>query len=213
MFLARFALADRLVSVGEYEAFRADDGYRRHELWLDEGWSWVQREQIDAPLYQVDVDGAPHAHTLGGFRALEASEPVTHLSFYEAEAYARWAGARLPTEFEWESVARGPWIRGRFLDTDVLHPQRADDEEPGVRQLFGDAWEWTRSAYDPYPGFRPNPGAIGEYNGKFMCNQHVLRGGSCATPVDHVRSTYRNFFPAAARWQFTGLRLAKTLPR
>ncbi len=213
VFLGPFALADRLVTVGEFEEFRADGGYRRHELWLDEGWSWVQREKIDAPLYQFTRDGVPHAHTLGGTRALVNSEPVTHLSFYEAEAYARWAGARLPTEFEWESVARGPWIRGRFLDLKTLHPAAADEDEPGARQLFGDAWEWTRSSYDPYPGFRPNPGAIGEYNGKFMCNQHVLRGGSCVTPDGHVRSTYRNFFPASSRWQFTGLRLAKDLSR
>ncbi len=186
-----FAIASRLVTAGEYAEFVADGGYARPELWLSDGWAALQRHGWRAPLYWRDDDGAPTVYTLAGRRPLSSTEPVRHVSFYEADAYARWAGARLPTEQEWETAAR-----------------LADGS---LEQLFGVAWQWTQSAYAPYPRYRPTAGALGEYNGKFMCNQLVLRGSSTATPPGHARVTYRNFFPPEARWQLTGIRLARDI--
>jgi len=208
VWLEPFALASRPASNGEFLEFIADGGYRRAELWLSEGWAAVCAEGWTAPLYWERGAAGWQTFTLGGMRALCAAEPVCHLSYYEADAFARWAGARLPREEEWEAVAAGAAIAGNFADAGRLHPSAAD-AGAGVRQLFGDVWEWTASPYAAYPGYRPAAGALGEYNGKFMCNQQVLRGGSCATPAGHVRATYRNFFPAAARWQFSGVRLAR----
>ncbi|MEO7245189.1 MAG: ergothioneine biosynthesis protein EgtB [Rubrivivax sp.] len=214
--LAPFELATRPVTHGDWLAFIDDGGYRRPELWLSIGWDWVRSGLREAPLYwQRAEPGAAdwHAFTLQGAVPVDPHTPVPHLSYFEADAYARWAGARLPTEFEWEHAARQsaarPW-QGHFADRGAFHPM----PDPGVgagplRQLYGDVWEWTMSAYAPYPRFRADPGAIGEYNGKFMCNQFVLRGGSCATPAGHVRAGYRNFFPPEAQWQFSGLRLAR----
>ncbi len=199
VYLRGYAIADRLVTNREYQAFIADRGYERPELWLSEGWDVRRAQGWCAPLYWSDAG----QFTLQGLRPIEPDEPVTHVSFYEAEAYARWAGARLPGEAEWEIAAESAPRAGNFLESGRLHPA------PGVPQFFGDAWEWTTSTYGPYPGFRAAEGAVGEYNGKFMVNQYVLRGGSCATPASHIRHTYRNFFPAAARWQFSGIRLAK----
>jgi ergothioneine biosynthesis protein EgtB len=207
-YLEAFALASRPVTNAEYAAFIADGGYRHAELWLSEGWDWVNANGIAAPLYWEDGSGGARQFTLQGLLALESDAPVCHVSLFEADAYARWAGARLPTEAEWELAAGTIPVEGRFAEDGALHPRPAPRVAP-LTQLFGDVWEWTRSAYAPYPGFRPAAGAIGEYNGKFMCNQYVLRGGSCATPRSHIRATYRNFFPAAARWQFSGIRLAR----
>jgi len=208
VFLEPFALADRPVSCADWLAFIDDGGYERPELWLSDGWALAQSEAWSAPLYWRRDGGRWYEFTLTGARPLDDGAPVCHVSHYEADAYARWADARLPTEAEWETVAVGRPCAGRFLDLDVLHPRGAAAGDLG---LFGDVWEWTASAYLPYPGFRPAPGAVGEYNGKFMVNQHVLRGGSCATPVGHLRPTYRNFFPPSARWPFTGVRIAHDL--
>lgn len=208
--LQDFQLARRPVTCGEYLEFIADGGYRRPELWLADGWSWVQEQGIEAPLYWRDEDGQWMVHTLGCWRDLDPDEPVCHISFYEAFAYAQWAGARLPTEFEWETAAAAEPVVGHFADRERYHPASAADSGRLV-QLFGDTWEWTASSYSSYPGFRPAAGAVGEYNGKFMANQMVLRGGSCATPPGHLRPTYRNFFYPADRWQFSGLRLARDL--
>jgi ergothioneine biosynthesis protein EgtB len=206
--LEPFSLADRPVTCGEWLAFIADDGYRRPELWLSEGWAVVQSERWEAPLYWQRDGDRWTTFTLSGRRTVDDAEPVCHVSYFEADAYARWAGARLPTEHEWEAVADDVPLDGaHVLDLDHLHPRPCG--RTGLSQLHGDVWEWTASPYTPYPGFVPEPGAVGEYNGKFMVNQQVLRGGSCATPVGHLRSTYRNFFPAAARWAFSGLRLAR----
>jgi len=206
--LEPFALASRLVTQGEYLAFVEDGGYERPDLWLADGWTWRQGEGVSAPLYWTRGEAGWSAFTLRGVAPLRPDEPVTHVSFYEAAAYAAWAGARLASEAEWEVAAAEAPVDGEFVESGRLHPAPAAPG-PGLRQLFGDAWEWTRSDYGPYPGYAPGRGALGEYNGKFMCNQRVLRGGSCATPRSHVRATYRNFFPPTARWQFTGIRLAR----
>ncbi len=214
VFVEPFQLGSRLVTQGEYLAFLEDGGYRRPELWLSDGWAAVQAERWSAPLYWEQREGAWWRFSLGGMRPLALDAPVCHVSYYEADAYARWANARLPTEAEWEVAAAGVPVEGNLLESGALRPLPAvadpDDEERPL-QLFGDAWEWTQSAYAPYPGFRPSEGALGEYNGKFMCSQLVLRGGSCATPRRHLRASYRNFFPPLARWQFSGLRLARPL--
>jgi ergothioneine biosynthesis protein EgtB len=209
-FVPAFGLATRPVSNAEFVAF-IDDGYRRPELWLSEGWDWIHANSIGAPGYWERTANTWQYFTLGGMLALEPDTPVCHVSLYEADAYARWAGARLPTENEWEVAACELPVAGHFLEDAWLRPRAEARSADSLRQMFGDVWEWTQSAYAPYPGFRPAPGAVGEYNGKFMCNQYVLRGGSCATPRSHIRATYRNFFPAAARWQFTGIRLARDL--
>ncbi|HEY8683125.1 MAG TPA: ergothioneine biosynthesis protein EgtB [Rhodanobacter sp.] len=200
------ALANRLVTNAEYLAFVREGGYREPGLWLSDGWAMVQREDWQHPLYwQRDLASE---FSLGGVRALDPGEPVSHLSYYEAEAFARWAGARLPTEAEWESAAHGVAVGGNLQDEQRFHPRAASPGD-GLLQLYGDVWEWTASPYVSYPGFRPLPGSLGEYNGKFMCGQWVLRGGSCVTPRDHLRASYRNFFPPHARWQFAGLRLGQ----
>jgi ergothioneine biosynthesis protein EgtB len=209
-FLNPYRLADRPVTNGEWREFMADGGYQRPELWLSDGWYAVQSCDWTAPLYWEADDDQWNVMTLAGLRPVHADEPVCHVSHYEADAFARWAGARLPTEFEWEHAVVSSNVDpalGRFLATDVLHP-RAAPPGSGLRQAYGDVWEWTASPYIAYPGFRTAEGAVGEYNGKFMSNQIVLRGGCCATPVGHVRATYRNFFPPSARWAFSGLRLA-----
>jgi ergothioneine biosynthesis protein EgtB len=208
VYLEPFELARRVVTSGEYLAFMADGGYARPELWLSDGWNAAKAANWNAPLYWESSGGEWWLMTLGGYRRVDPAEPVCHLSYYEADAYARWAGARLPTEAEWEVATTGQAIEGNFLENGRFHPQTAS-EGAGLTQCFGDVWEWTGSPYVSYPGFRPVAGALGEYNAKFMCNQLVLRGGSCATPASHIRSTYRNFFVPEARWQFTGLRLAK----
>jgi ergothioneine biosynthesis protein EgtB len=208
-FLATYALANRPVTNAEYGAFIADGGYRRPELWLSEGWDWLHANQIAAPLYWEDDGDGARQFTLYGMLPVERDAPVCHVSLFEADAYARWAGARLPTEAEWEVAAARVPVDGHFVEDGVLRPRPARRDHAPLAQLFGDVWEWTQSAYAPYPGFRPAAGAIGEYNGKFMCNQYVLRGGSCLTPRSHIRATYRNFFPASARWQLSGFRLAR----
>jgi ergothioneine biosynthesis protein EgtB len=204
-FLAPYALAQRPVTNREFAAFVADGGYRQPLLWLADGWACVQREAWRGPAYWLPDEDAEF--TLRGVQALDPDAPVCHLSYYEAEAYARWAGARLPSELEWEHAAASRPVVGGFLDDGGLQP-RGDPGE-GLRQLFGDVWEWTSSPYAPYPGFRPLAGTVGEYNGKFMVNQYVLRGGCCVSPRDHLRATYRNFFYPHQRWQFAGLRLAR----
>jgi ergothioneine biosynthesis protein EgtB len=200
-----FRIANRLVTNAEYLAFIADGGYHRPELWLSDGWTAVRDRGWEAPLYWAEHEGARWSYTLTGFRPLEGAEPVCHVSFYEADAFARWSGARLPTEAEWEVSARDRPSTGNFVESRRFHPVPGD----GETQFFGDVWEWTGSPYLAYPGYRPVEGALGEYNAKFMCNQFVLRGGSCASPSSHIRPTYRNFFPPDARWQFSGIRLTK----
>jgi ergothioneine biosynthesis protein EgtB len=206
-FLPAYALASRPVSNGDYLAFINAGGYREPALWLSLGWDFVRKEQWQAPLYWVEAQDGWQEFTLAGLKPLNLDAPVCHVSFFEADAYARWAGARLPTEAEWEVAATALAPLGQFADAGRYHPRPATED--GLVQLFGDVWEWTASAYLPYPGFAISAGAVGEYNGKFMCNQYVLRGGSCATPEGHIRPTYRNFFPPEARWQFSGFRLAK----
>lgn len=209
MFLQGFRLASRPATNGEFLAFIQDGGYKNFTWWLSEGWAWVQRENIRAPLYWHDIDSQWFQYTLGGLQPLHLDEPVCHINYYEANAFATWAGRRLPTEFEWEVAAAATRCDGHFLDCEKLHPQVASAPGTiGPQQMFGDVWEWTQSAYSPYPGFRPRAGAVSEYNGKFMVNQWVLRGGSCATPCGHIRASYRNFFPVNASWQFSGVRLA-----
>ena len=207
VFLQDFRLATRLVTNAEWSDFIADGGYRTPSLWLSDGWGWVQRNDVFAPLYCEEQDGVWTQMTLDGPRPLDPAAPVCHVSFYEADAYARWAGKRLPSEFEWEVAAKGLAISGNMLRSKALRPLPAP-AGAGLKQMFGDVWEWTASAYLPYPGFRPAKGAVGEYNGKFMVNQHVLKGSSCVTPDSHARVSYRNFFYPHQRWQFTGLRLA-----
>ncbi len=210
IWLEPFRLAARLSTCGEYLAFIADGGYRRPELWLSDGWACCEREGWAAPLYWRQEDGAWSIFTLAGPRSVDAAEPVSHVSFYEADAFARWAGKRLPTEGEWEVAAldQGVSLDGNLMHRGMFHPAPATAEER-LQQMVGDLWEWTASPYVAYPRYRPAGGAIGEYNGKFMSNQMVLRVGSAVTPVGHVRLTYRNFFPPAARWVFGGIRLAE----
>jgi ergothioneine biosynthesis protein EgtB len=242
VYLAPFQLASRPVTCAEYLAFIDQNGYNRPELWLSEGWTTMRAEGWQAPLYwqrDNDTKSGWSIYTLHGFQPLEdlSETPVCHLSFFEADAYARWSGHRLPTEFEWEHAAQSTLetkrrperssvptesknlrsntatpIQGNFVESANLHPIPAT-AEPGLQQLFGDVWEWTSSGYTGYPGYKPLPGALGEYNGKFMSSQVVLRGGSCVTPASHIRPTYRNFFTPATRWQFSGLRLAQDVPK
>lgn len=210
-FARSFQLASRLVTNGEYKAFMADGGYSRPEFWLSDGWNTIKSEDWIAPLYWDERDGQWMLMTLSGLREVADDEPVCHVSYFEADAYARWAGFRLPTELEWEIAASSQPIAGNFVEEGHYHPVptgNAGEVDP-LEQLYGDVWEWTRSSYSPYPGYYPAEGALGEYNGKFMCNQYVLRGGSCATSRSHIRPTYRNFFPPDARWQFMGVRLAR----
>ncbi len=209
--LPAFSLASRPVTNGEYLQFLEDGGYRRSQFWLSLGWTTVNEQRWQAPLYWTKRDGGWWNFTLSGFRSVDESEPVTHVSYFEADAYANWAGARLLTEFEWERAAFDCPVEGNFVEDERFHPQALifSREDRRLHQMFGDVWEWTRSAYSPYPGYRAVPGALGEYNGKFMCNQYVLRGGSCATSRSHIRRTYRNFFQPEKRWQFTGIRLAR----
>ncbi|MFO7654409.1 MAG: ergothioneine biosynthesis protein EgtB [Candidatus Krumholzibacteriia bacterium] len=210
VFLEPFRLADRLVTCGEFVEFMGDDGYRRPDPWLSEGWDAARAGSWEAPLYWERRDGEWHVFTLAGLLPVDLEAPVCHLSFFEADAFARWAGARLPTEEEWEAVAATQPVRGHLAADGILHPVPAPPAAGGgPRQLFGDVWEWTASPYRPYPGFQAPAGALGEYNAKFMSGQMVLRGGSCVTPAGHIRATYRNFFGPAARWQFSGLRLAR----
>ena len=207
-FVEAHALADRLVTNGEYLEFMRDGGYTRPELWLADGFRTATERSFCAPLYWEPSHDA--VFSFAGVVPLNLADPVCHVSFYEADAFARWAKARLPTEAEWEGAAQGVAVRGNFVESGALEPRAAGASDGTLRQLYGDVWEWTQSAYSPYPGFRPLAGALGEYNGKFMANQMVLRGGSCVTPGEHVRATYRNFFPPDARWQFTGIRLARS---
>lgn len=209
VYLNAFGIAHRPITNGEYLEFIQAGGYQQPQHWLSDGWATVQGQGWRAPLYWEQRDGEWQIMTLGGLRSLNPAEPVCHVSAYEAEAFARWAGQRLPTEAEWEVASQGVGApRGNFVEGDRLHPAPAP-AATGLQQLFGDVWEWTQSSYSPYPGYRAAAGAIGEYNGKFMCNQLVLRGGSCATSQSHIRGTYRNFFPPATRWQFSGIRLAQ----
>jgi ergothioneine biosynthesis protein EgtB len=220
--LRPFGISSQAVTNGEWLEFMRDGAYRRPELWLSDGWDTVCAQQWEAPLYWEQLDGEWWQYTMNGTRRVEDSEPVCHVSYYEADAFARWAGARLPLEEEWEIAAVRNPSRGTMLEDEVYHPRsggarvsdpRARVKDPchTIAQIFGDVWEWTASPYVAYPGFRPAAGAIGEYNGKFMCNQFVLRGGSCATSACHIRATYRNFFPPQARWQFSGVRLARDI--
>lgn len=217
------ALADRLITCGEWLAFMADGGYRNPQLWLSDGWYAARERDWTAPEYWAEDDGGWVVHTLNGTRPVDPNEPVCHLSFYEADAFATWAGARLPTEFEWEAATTGPWTPGAFLaphqppssstlDASALHPGSAcggGGSGGVVRGLFGDCWEWTGSPYRPYPGYQVPDGAVGEYNGKFMINTMVMRGGCAFTPPGHIRSTYRNFFHPHTRWHLSGVRLAR----
>jgi ergothioneine biosynthesis protein EgtB len=212
-FVPAFSLAPRLVTNASFLAFIEDKGYERAEFWLSLGWNAVKERGWDSPLYWEKRNGKWMTMTLAGMTELIPEEPVCHVSFFEADAYARWCGARLPTEEEWETASSGLPLRGNFVETELYHvaPFASPACAGKPSQMFGDVWEWTRSSYSPYPGYSAGPGALGEYNGKFMCNQYVLRGGSCATSQSHIRRTYRNFFPPDARWQFTGIRLAKDI--
>ncbi|HSA90268.1 MAG TPA: ergothioneine biosynthesis protein EgtB [Burkholderiales bacterium] len=211
VWLEDFEVRSHPVTHGEFLKFIEDGGYRRPELWLAAGWDMVRARGWEAPEYWVRRDGVWHTFTLHGEAPVDPNTPICHVSFYEAEAFARWAKARLPGEAEWEVAARGAPADGNFLESGALHPLalREDPADGTLAQAFGDVWEWTRSEYGPYPGYQPAAGAVGEYNGKFMASQYVLRGGSCATPASHIRASYRNFFPPDARWQFSGLRLAR----
>jgi ergothioneine biosynthesis protein EgtB len=206
VYLMPFVIANRLVTNGEFRDFIADGGYENPQLWLADGWAIVKAQQWRHPLYWSEA--LDTEFTLSGRRAIDDAEPVCHVSYYEADAFARWADARLPTEAEWEVASRGRQLPGNFLESGRMHPAPAAPDHE-LQQMLGTTWEWTASAYLPYPGFRPDAGAIGEYNGKFMANQFVLRGGSCVTPESHIRRSYRNFFYPHQRWQFMGLRLAK----
>jgi ergothioneine biosynthesis protein EgtB len=216
-----FSLANRLTTCGEYLEFIESGGYQRPEFWLSLGWMTINDPALggwEAQLYWEKRDGGWSHFTLSGFRRVDPNEPVTHVSYFEADAFANWSGARLPTEFEWERIAKQEPIEGNFVESERFHPGAAapsgkktphNSSSAEFKQIFGDVWEWTRSSYSPYPGYRAAPGALGEYNGKFMCNQYVLRGGSCAASRSHIRATYRNFFQPEKRWQFTGIRLAR----
>ncbi|SIQ98143.1 ergothioneine biosynthesis protein EgtB [Pontibacter lucknowensis] len=207
--LADFQIMNRLVTNREYLEFMQEDGYSDFRFWLDEGLAMVRRDNLKAPLYWLEQDGDWYQFTMHGLEKLDLHKPVSHISFYEAQAYATWAGKRLLTEFEWEAASQVyPPVEGNFQETGMYEPKAATSGT-GMQQLYGDTWEWTYSAYHPYPGFSTAPGALGEYNGKFMVNQMVLRGGSCATPERHIRTTYRNFFHPDKRWQFSGIRLAQ----
>lgn len=229
-FVEAFELASRPVTNGEYLSFIEEDGYSRSPLWLSQGWDLVQKENWGRPIYWLQQDGGWFEFTLYGLQPLDLQAPLTHISYFEADAYARWKGCRLPTEFEWEHASAGRSMAGQYSDDRVFHASWPDgnagvSDSSGdgagdgaqaragaaeLHALFGTSWEWTSSHYSPYPGYKPVDGALGEYNGKFMANQFVLKGGSCATPSNHIRRTYRNFFPSNARWQFTGIRLART---
>ena len=201
------ALASRPVTNAEFRAFIDDGGYRDPSAWQSAGWERLQAEGWRTPLYWDD--DLAHEFTLGGMRPIDPHAPVCHVGWFEADAFARWSGARLPTEAEWEAAAAGQAVRGNFIEAGFAHPVGATDPDTDIVQLFGDVWEWTASAYTGYPGYVTPPGALGEYNGKFMSGQQVLRGGSCASPASHLRATYRNFFHPGDRWQFSGLRLAR----
>jgi ergothioneine biosynthesis protein EgtB len=205
--LTPFKLASRLVTNAEYLEFMNDGGYRRPELWLSDGWDAVCAQGWKSPFYWEEREGHLFDFSYDGMREVDPAAPVCHVSYYEADAFAHWSKARLPREDEWEVAASQVSTNGTFLESEKLRPQPASGQ--GLQQMFGDVWEWTASPYVAYPGFAPAAGAIGEYNGKFMCNQFVLRGGSCATPESHIRASYRNFFPPHVRWQFMGIRLAK----
>jgi ergothioneine biosynthesis protein EgtB len=211
VWLDGFQVASHPVTHGDFIEFIDDGGYQRPELWLSAGWDAINARGWQCPQYWERRAGGWHSFTLHGDVPVDPHAPVCHVSFYEADAFARWANGRLPTEAEWEVAARGASLDGNFLESGTLHPLalRESPADGTLAQAFGDVWEWTRSDYAPYPGFKPVAGAIGEYNGKFMSGQYVLRGGSCATPASHIRATYRNFFPPDARWQFSGLRLAR----
>ena len=204
------SLSHRLITNGEYLEFILDGGYQKCDLWLSEGWQFIKDNQIEAPLYWIATGDRWQEFSLHGPKSLDLHAPVCHLSYYEADAFARWYGARLPSEFEWEALAKRLETKGNLLENlqSALQPA-APRNHRGAQQFFGDCWEWTASAYAPYPNFHPEEGALGEYNGKFMVNQYVLRGGCCLTPAQHIRATYRNFFPASSRWMVSGLRLAK----
>jgi ergothioneine biosynthesis protein EgtB len=210
-YLESFSMASRLITNGEYIKFIEDEGYRRPELWLSDGAAAVDKEKWEAPLYWEKIEGEWWNFKLTGFNKVNPDEPVCHVSLYEADAFARWTGARLPTEAEWEIAASNSDINGNFVETGNFHPVPVSEGNSELKQMYGDVWEWTRSSYSPYPGYKTLPGALGEYNGKFMSGQMVLRGGSCVTSNTHIRKTYRNFFPPNARWQFMGIRLAKDI--
>ena len=209
VYLENYRLASRPVTNGEYLEFIEAGGYQRPEYWLSDGWRAVQSQAWAAPLYWERDEGRWQMMTLSGMRELAGHEPVCHVSYYEADAYARWAGRRLPTEAEWEHASARLSVEGNFLESGRLHPAIAATDTQLPAQMYGDVWEWTQSPYTAYPGYQPETGSLGEYNGKFMCNQMVLRGGSCVSSAAHLRETYRNFFPPEARWQFSGLRLAE----
>ena len=209
--LRPYELSDRLITNGEWLRFINEGGYEQPDHWLSDGWAWVRENDIEAPLYWRRHGGWWQRFGLDGLKPVDPAEPVCHISYYEADAFARWAKARLPTEAEWEAIAAAlDPADGNFLD-EAGSARPAAATGAGIRQMFGDVWEWTSSAFSPYPGFKPAEGTVGEYNGKFMCSQYVLRGGSCATPRGHVRPTYRNFFYPHQRWQFAGLRLARDI--
>jgi ergothioneine biosynthesis protein EgtB len=209
VFLHKFGLANRLITKGEYLDFMRDGGYSQHHLWLSDAWDWINENEVTSPLYWHNIDGTWYEYTLAGLKPVDENAPMTHVSLYEADAYSHWAGLRLPTEFEWETACRklhkSATNQDNFVDRGILHPYQTSQ----LHDMLGNTWEWTNSAYLPYPRYKKAPGAIGEYNGKFMMNQMVLRGGSCATPQNHIRISYRNFFHPYLRWQFTGIRLAK----
>ncbi len=209
VFVEEFELATRLVTNGEYLEFIRDRGYHRPELWLSNGWATVREQGWEAPFYWERSGDEWTEFSLAGVHAVEPNEPVCHVSYFEADAFTRWAGARLPTEAEWEIAAADTAVDGRFVEARRFHPGPAHRNGDALQQLYGDVWQWTQSPYVAYPGYAPAAGALGEYNGKWMCDQWVLRGASCATPRSHARRTYRNFFPSNARWQFTGIRLAR----